>query len=82
MTDQAAGIAGHITGADVVNIAMNHHKLVVVTLKAVDWAEVVHVGDGIQHVLPRTVVTGGTGTGAVGGNIMFDTFDLRPGQTT
>ena len=80
VTDQAAGITGDIPGADVVNIAMNHHKLVVVTLKAVDRAEVVHVGDGIQHVLPRTVVTGGTGTGAVGGNIMFDTFDLRPGR--
>ena len=80
VTDQAAGITGDIPGADMVNIAMDGHKLVVVTLKAVDRAEVVHVGDGIQHVLPRTVMTGGTRAGAVGSNIVFDTFDLRPGR--
>ena len=36
--------------------------------------------DGGHDLLSRAVMTGRTGTGPVGGNIMLDTFDLGPGR--
>jgi len=35
-------------------------------------------GDGIDHLLPRTIMTGFTGTGPVGGYIMFSAINLGP----
>ena len=35
-------------------------------------------GEGVDDLLPRAVMTGGTGPGAVGRNIVLDAFNLRP----
>ena len=35
-------------------------------------------GDGVNHRLPRAVMTGGAGTDAVGVDIVLGTFDLGP----
>jgi hypothetical protein len=37
-------------------------------------------GNGIYDLLSRAVMTGGTGTSPVGGDVMLDTFDLGPGR--
>ena len=34
--------------------------------------------DGVHDLLSRTVMTGGTGTGSVGGNIVLNAFDFSP----
>ena len=64
---------GHITGR---NMGRMQHCLVGVTRQAV--GRVGAQSEGVDHLLPRAVVTGGTGAGAVGGDVMLGAINLRP----
>ena len=70
--------AGHIAGADrhVVNAAVDGQVLVQMAVQAM--GRVGSRGDSGNHFRPRTVMTGGAGTGTVGGNIVLSSFDLGP----
>ena len=68
--------SGDITEAHVVSAAVNGQILVAVTVQAV--GRVRTKSDGINNVLTRAVVTGGTRAGTVGRNIMLDSLDLGP----
>ena len=63
---------GHIAGR---NMGRMQHCLVGVTRQAV--GRVGAQGEGVDHLLPRAVVTGGTGAGAVGVDIVLG-VDFRP----
>lgn len=68
--------ASHIPGRHMVDAAMRGQILVRMAIQAMG-----RVGaqcDGINDFLPRAAVTGGTGSGAVGVDIVLDAFDFRP----
>jgi hypothetical protein len=67
---------GHISGSYMVDTAMNRQFLVRMASQAIGG-----IGPKsycINHLLSRTVMTGGAGTGTVGGNIMFGSLNFRP----
>jgi len=61
----------------VIGAAVNGKALVAVTGQTV--GRIGSSSDRVDNFLTRAVVTGRTGTGAVGRNIMFGPFDLSPG---
>ena len=61
-----------------INIAVNGQLLVRVTIQTV--GRIGAEDDRVDRFLTRAVVTGVTGTGAVGRNVMLGPFDLGPGR--
>ena len=76
VTDQTGGFTGDITGGDVVNSAVYGQFLVRMAIQAMGRGD--SRGDDVLHLLPRTIVTGRTGTVPIGGDIVLDTLDLSP----
>ena len=77
VTGQTGGGAANMTERHMINIQVNGQLFVGVT-----WQTVSRIGtgcNGVDDFLTRAVMTGRTGPGAVGGNIVHATFDLRPG---
>ena len=68
--------SGHVPGRSMVDIAMWSQVLVGMAVQTVGRVD--SSGDGVLHLLARAVMAGCTGTGAVGGDVMHDTLDLRP----
>jgi hypothetical protein len=66
---------GHITGSDMVDTAVRR-RITRMAIQAV--GRVGTQGDGVNDLLSRAVMTGFTGTGPVGGNIVFSAINLRP----
>jgi len=69
---------GNVAERGVIDITVNGQVFVRMTIQTVG-----RVGtkcDRIDNFLTRAVVTGITGTRTIGGDVMFDTFDLGPGR--
>jgi len=79
VTAQArGGAAGNVIKGDVIYISVNSQVLVRVTVQTI--GRVGRCNNRVNYFLTRTVVTGVTGTGAVGRDIMLSAFDLGPGR--
>ena len=66
----------HVAGRHVVDIAMRSQLLVDMAVQTV--GRVGAQRDGVNHLLPQAVMTGGAGSGPVGVNIVLDGFDFFP----
>jgi len=72
------------TGADnvakrqVINVAVNGQVLIRVAIQTV--GRIGTKSNGIDDFLTGTIMTSRTGTGAVGGDVMLNSFNLRPGR--
>jgi len=67
----------HISGGHMVDTAVGRRPGRV-TIQTV--GRIGSRSDGVDDLLSRAVMTGGAGSGPVGGNIMFGAFDLSPGR--
>ena len=79
VTTPACGCrADYVAKSPMVDIAVYGQVLVRMTIQAV--GRVSGRGDGVDDLLPRTVVAGGAGTVAVGGHVVLGPFDLGPAR--
>lgn len=66
---------GHISDSNMINTAVSR-CLIRMTIQAV--GRISTQGYGVDYLLPRAVVTGGTGTGTIGVDIMLGSFNFSP----